>query len=494
MIDSAQPRRGFPRLLGSTSGEAAGMGPSAARLSHSLTRADGNDAARIREARSIADAGQPSSPASVDTAKLAERYRRAAERMARETSDEPSGPAVGRLKRDNASRVARARAAHELAAPINSPTTNAGDLPARIANARANAAGTAAGALSSERPTSLRERAFANPKRTRNAIRNSSAGAAASGTAIDMGLNFGLGWPANAGGGINFGDWDDGWSFWFDWCHHGWNFPGSHWCSSSWWHSNCGWGWPYGFSFWWWGSYWYPYLWYGSYSPSTVVIYRDATPTTTYGGEAPPSYAPESAPSSVGEGLIDDSRDPGNRVVDESMAKLVSPAAISASRAATQNLTQGDGAFREGRYGDAVHFYAKAIEFQPDEGVLYLVLSDALFATGDYHYGAYALRKALELDPTLVENPVDKHSFYPDAKEFDRQLAVLEIYLKDRPTDQDARLLLAANYLFGGRPAAAVDLLDAAASELLRKTPIGTLLLESARKQQYDAAKESVAK
>jgi len=216
---------------------------------------------------------------------------------------------------------------------------------------------------------------------------------------------------------------------------------------------------------------------------------------TSYVSDPPPAYQPEASGSAdVGEAVIDDSAPPGTRVVEDSMQRLMSPNAISASRAATQNLTQGDEAFHAGRYGDAVHFYAKAIEFKPDEGVLYLVLSDALFATGDYHYGAYALRKALELDPTLVQNPIDKHGFYADAQEFDRQLAILEIYLKDRPTDQDARLLLAANYLFGMRPAACVDLLEAPASELLRATPCGTLLLNAAREQQYDAAKQSVGK
>ena len=79
-----------------------------------------------------------------------------------------------------------------------------------------------------------------------------------------------------------------------------------------------------------------------------------------------------------------------------------------------------------------------------------------------------------------------------DPKEFDRQLALLETYLKDRPTDQDARLWLAANYLFGMRPAAAVDLLESTAGESLRATSSGLALLEAARKQQYSAAAASL--
>ncbi|TDJ70970.1 MAG: hypothetical protein E2O39_09125 [Planctomycetota bacterium] len=159
--------------------------------------------------------------------------------------------------------------------------------------------------------------------------------------------------------------------------------------------------------------------------------------------------------------------------------------AQSMNRASDYYLVLGDRAFREGRYGDAVHFYAKAVEFAPNEGVLYLILSDALFATGDYHYAAYTLRKAFELDPGIVDNIVDKHSFYADPVEFDRQIAVLERYLEDHFLDDDARLVLAANYLFGGRPAAAVDLLESAFSQEVVKSPAGQVVLAGAEKIQY---------
>jgi tetratricopeptide (TPR) repeat protein len=140
----------------------------------------------------------------------------------------------------------------------------------------------------------------------------------------------------------------------------------------------------------------------------------------------------------------------------------------------------GDRAFRDGRYGDAVHYYAKAVELAPDEGVAYLVLGDALFATGDYHYAAYALRKALELDPTLIDATVDKREFYGDPRDYDRQIAVLELYLQDHFLDDDARLVLAANYLFGGRPQAAVELLENPFSAEVRASPAGAKVLERA--------------
>jgi tetratricopeptide (TPR) repeat protein len=107
-----------------------------------------------------------------------------------------------------------------------------------------------------------------------------------------------------------------------------------------------------------------------------------------------------------------------------------------------------------------VHFYSRSIEFEPKRGMLHLVLADALFATGDYHYCAHTIRRALELEPSLVAAPVDKHLFYTVPAEFDQQLAVLELFLADNPTNVDAKLVLGLNYLFGNRPQAAVELLS----------------------------------
>ena len=57
----------------------------------------------------------------------------------------------------------------------------------------------------------------------------------------------------------------------------------------------------------------------------------------------------------------------------------------------------------------------------------------------------------------------------------------LEKYLEDHFLDNDARLVLAANYLFGGRPEAAAELLESAFSLEIKQSAPGQLLLESAR-------------
>lgn len=218
-------------------------------------------------------------------------------------------------------------------------------------------------------------------------------------------------------------------------------------------------------------------IWLGPFIPAynSFIIYDDPEPEIVY-VEVPAQE----------ETFIE-----GEAVVDEAPLKEAKAAAFpqegtdqglqrELNRAASYYLTQGDRAFRESRFGDAAHFYAKAVEFSSDSGILYLVLSDALFATGDYRYAAYALRQAFEKEPSLAQNLVDKRDFYSDPALFERQLTTLEAYVEDHVLDMDARLVLAANYLFGGRPDLCLSLMESPFSEGLRGTPEGILLQQSA--------------
>jgi len=211
------------------------------------------------------------------------------------------------------------------------------------------------------------------------------------------------------------------------------------------------------------------------------VVYAASQPQTVYVETAPAAEVGEAvaqAPASE--------REPRAAPAAQAVAEGVAPSGESGLSIATERyLSLGDRAFRENRFADAVHFYARAAELAPRQGVLQLVLSDALFATGDYRYAAYALRRAFELEPELFDSPVDKRAFYGDAELFGRQLAVLETYVEDHPADLDARLVLAANLYFGARPAAAVDLLEDTLSTALRTDPLATHLLSKTRAVQY---------
>jgi hypothetical protein len=266
-----------------------------------------------------------------------------------------------------------------------------------------------------------------------------------------------VGAAAGTLGGVRAGDFRGGLDLDDDWVRDPWGCDSWSrsrwswsWCGNSWswwWSFPCYWSWYY--PCWWLYSRPYYYYDYCYYPSVTTVVYAEPSvvyvqsPAQTYVAE---SGAPAAYPSEPrGEGVALPPSEPAP-------ALAPNPLSIAAQR----YLELGDRAFREGRYSDAVQHYAKAVELAPDQGALYLVLADALFAAGDYHYGAYAIRRALELDPALIESQIDKHGFYTDPKLFDSQLDELERYLARNPSDRDARLVLALNYLFGGRASDAV--------------------------------------
>ncbi len=278
-------------------------------------------------------------------------------------------------------------------------------------------------------------------------------------------------------------------------------FYGSSFCHSDWWFGfsfsfGCGWG------GWWsgcwspfWSCGWYPYYWYGynycypyySYPYYYYPYYYSTVVYDSYDDDGDVIVYADGEGDGYGEGAAQ-----GEPVGEAAAAQRApdSPVRTSLSIAAERYLTLGDSAFREGRFGDAAQFYAKAAEYAPEEGVLHLVLADALFATGDYHYAAYAIRRAFELDPTLAEAIVDKHEFYTDPADFDRHIARAELFLRDNPDDSDARLVLAANYLFGNRPASAVDLLESTSALSLRTDTAATTILAAARAVQHGVPAE----
>lgn len=247
------------------------------------------------------------------------------------------------------------------------------------------------------------------------------------------------------------------WNTWgpcYSWGWGGW-FCSPFYCTGYWWHSYWNWG----------GSWGYPYYYYGPFIPASYSVVYYEEPEVIY------IDAPEE--EILDEEIIPAETSYGSEQPDPSLQREL-------NRAAAYYLTQGDRAFRETRYGDAAHFYAKAVEFAPESGILYLVLSDALFATGDYRYAAYALRQALSREPSLARNVINKRDFYADPSDFDRQLATLERFVEDHVLDTDARLVLAANYLFSERPDAAIVVFDNPFSEELRGTDEGQVLLEAA--------------
>ena len=280
------------------------------------------------------------------------------------------------------------------------------------------------------------------------------------------------GWDNNFGDGSgdNSCDDNDHDDHWHGWHHDHW---GSWWPSWGW-HGS--WGISYGSWYGWYGWYhwpgWWRYPWYGPYYAYNGGYYSPTVISTTiHTTEIVEIPVVQEVSESFDEGPLRG-------------AEVGSPAEVQSAlqRAAVEYLSLGDRAFAEARYGDAVRHYARAVECSPEDPVLHLVLSDALFATGDYHYAAHCLRRALELEPNLLEIEFDKRTFYGDPSDFDRHLLLLESYLADHVLDDDARLLLGANLLFGGNPDKTVELFSDPLGQAVQNSDAGRLLLAAAHR------------
>jgi hypothetical protein len=329
----------------------------------------------------------------------------------------------------------------------------------------------------------------AHPARARALLRHGETVAHATSVGVQVGLSAGCCLISPSSCCWWWGAGAHGWQNCHNVCCASWWWWG---CSSLWW--PC-WGPSWGFAywhntcgFWGYGSPYYgdPYAYYYSAPPVyySTIIYEDRAPDaasdTTASAEYPEDPASEPTRDATPAEANDEAYSESASAAVNTQRSATRPVAAT-PRAATEYLGVGDRAFQDGRFSDAVYAYGRAAELAPEDALIHLVLSDALFATGDYHYCAFALRKALELDPSLVDTVVDKHSFYGDPSEFDRELALLERYVQEHFVDDDARLVLAANDLFANRPAQAADLLESAFSAAVRESPAGKILLKKAQ-------------
>lgn len=140
---------------------------------------------------------------------------------------------------------------------------------------------------------------------------------------------------------------------------------------------------------------------------------------------------------------------------------------------------RAEASFRSHHYEDAIRYADRAVAEMPRNGKLFLFLSQAHLAVGDYRAAAGAARQGLSLlDPRnwgwMVEN---FRGFYHDA-DYVGQMRRLEGYLEDSPRSGDARFLAGYHWSFLGYPAEArrdlsialeVDPRDEMATRLLER-------------------------
>jgi Tfp pilus assembly protein PilF len=202
----------------------------------------------------------------------------------------------------------------------------------------------------------------------------------------------------------------------------------------------CGWSQPcYPASYWWYPTNVYcpTYLYVPNtvYVPSTVVVNQNVV-------SAPAPAAPAVQSTIVAAGGA-----PGAVVVRDEGAGTEERA-----RSLAQKYVElGDFYFRDDRFRAAAEAYGKARSQVPDDASVHLVLADAVFADGDYHYAAFLVGEALRLDPAMASAATDKRTFYRDVKTFYAQMQALEAYLERAPYDAQAHFVKGYNLHFSAR-------------------------------------------
>ena len=217
-------------------------------------------------------------------------------------------------------------------------------------------------------------------------------------------------------------------------------------CRTSYWYGCygdafwCGWSRPYypASCYWWYPSTVYcpTYL----YVPSTVYVPDTVYVTQTVAAEAPAEGAP--APTILAAGGVSD------RVIVRQEGAGVEAQKLALAQ---KYVELGDFYFRDNRFRDAAEAFGKARAQAPNDATVHLVLADAVFADGDYHYAAFLVGEALRLDPTIASAATDKRSFYGDVKVFYAQMQALDAYLEKAPYDAQAHFVKGYNLHFSAR-------------------------------------------
>ncbi|MCY2965741.1 MAG: hypothetical protein NT069_19285, partial [Planctomycetota bacterium] len=159
-------------------------------------------------------------------------------------------------------------------------------------------------------------------------------------------------------------------------------------------------------------------------------------------------------------------------------------------------VDNGEREFREGDYKGAIYSWKHALADDSDNGVLLLMYSQGLLATGQYNQSAGAAQRAIEILPeehwgVVVEN---FRELYGRPQDYTPHLRALEKAVKDKPEDPALRFLAGYHYHFLGYPKQALDQLDKGLKKAPQDLVMRKLRERVAAKIKADEAKAEKAK
>ncbi len=169
--------------------------------------------------------------------------------------------------------------------------------------------------------------------------------------------------------------------------------------------------------------------------------WSEPTPSTA---QTYPGYPTQPAEAWRDPSALRDEQDP-SRDMDQAFVRL------------QQMMLEGTQLFASGEYEEATALFQQVAREDPNNADAFLAYASARFATGDYAQAARAVQEGITLFPDIVDSAFDLRDRYGDPCDFDRQLALLEAWVRRQPDDVDALVVLGFVHHFTGRRDVAAD-------------------------------------
>ena len=140
------------------------------------------------------------------------------------------------------------------------------------------------------------------------------------------------------------------------------------------------------------------------------------------------------------------------------------PPTADQQQASSERVAAGEQAFQAGQYQQALRDWRHAMVDDPNNGGVVLLMSQALFALGQYNDSAGAVQMAMQMLPENEWGTVGTNytQLYPNIQSYTDELKSLEKARDAKPDDPAIRFLLGYHFGYLGYPQQAVRELDKA--------------------------------
>ena len=125
---------------------------------------------------------------------------------------------------------------------------------------------------------------------------------------------------------------------------------------------------------------------------------------------------------------------------------------VEGLRPAQLNFWLGLESLRQGKYNDAAESLYNSLLEDPGNGVIKVILSESLFAIGEYRYAARYLREALGDWEEFTRYQWSPAALYRNAEDFPVRLKALEKEASEHPENLDLQLVLGYERFVHGDP------------------------------------------